>query len=306
MIKVRKQELLFLQKKKQKNSHYLRALAPRPPKPAGNKSFLLLFFKKEVLAFFLCFFPFAAHATNIAAVPIGRQNLPWWQARFTTTLAEAKTTPNAKIIWLGDSITQFWQRTGPHGYDNILPIWQKYYAPYNALDFGFVGDTTSSLLWRLDHGQVASLHPSLAIILIGANNLGHPHWPASLTTPGIEAVVTKTHTLLPTTHILLLGVLPSIRSPWVDTQTKLINQSLAQAYANNATVTFIDVSPVLTTNGHADPALYIDPKETPPRPALHPDAAGMSRIAAYLAPTVQHFVSLPSVASRQSSEPSDN
>ena len=40
--------------------------------------------------------------------------------------------------------------------------------------------------------------------------------------------------------------------------------------------------------------------------ALHPDAAGMSRIAAYLAPTVQHFVSLPSVASRQSSEPSDN
>jgi len=289
MIKVRKQELLFLQKKKQKNSHDPRALAPQPPKPAVNKSFLLLFFKKEVLASLLLFFPFLAHATNIAAIPIGRQNLPWWQARFTATLAEAKTTPNAKIIWLGDSITQFWQRTGPHGYDNILPVWQKYYAPYNALDFGIVGDTTSSLLWRLDHGQVAGLHPNLAIILIGANNLGHPHWPATLTTPGIEAVVSKTHTLLPTTHILLLGVLPSIRSAWVDTQTRLINQSLAQTYANNPTVTFIDVSPVLTTNGRPDPSLYIDPKESPPRPALHPDAAGMSRIAATIAPTVQRW-----------------
>jgi len=304
-MKEGKQGLLFLQKKKQKNSYLLRALAPPSPTPPANKSFLLLFFKKEVLAsflFFFSFFPFPslAHATNIAATPISRADLPWWNARFSSTLAEAKTTQNARLIWLGDSITQFWQRTGPPGYDNILPVWQKYYAPYNALDFGIVGDTTSSLLWRLDHGQVAGLHPALAIILIGANNLGHPHWPASLTTPGIEAVVATTHTLLPPPHILLPGVLPSIRSPWVDTQTRLINQSLAQAYASSRTVTFIDVSPVLTTNGHADPTLYIDPQETPPRPALHPNATGMSRIAAYIAPTVQRYISNQSQAvSRQ-------
>jgi lysophospholipase L1-like esterase len=244
---------------------------------------------RKFLVLVLTLLPLSANATNIATAPIGRMDLAWWQTRFTQTLDSKKTDPNAKIIWLGDSITQFWQRQGTLGYDNILPVWMKYYAPYHALDFGFVGDTTSSLIWRLDHGQVTGLHPSLTIILIGANNLGHPHWGANLTIPGIETVVTKTQTLLPETHILLLGVLPSIRSNWVDDQTRTINASLAKIYRANPDVTFINVSPVLTENGKPIAALYIDPKEVPPRPALHPDATGMARIAAYIAPIVQHY-----------------
>jgi hypothetical protein len=46
----RKQALLFLQKKKQKNSYLPRAVAPQSPTPLANKSFLLLFFKKEALS----------------------------------------------------------------------------------------------------------------------------------------------------------------------------------------------------------------------------------------------------------------
>jgi hypothetical protein len=49
-MKKAKQALLFLQKKKQKNSYDLRAMAPPSPTPTVNKSFLLLFFKKEALA----------------------------------------------------------------------------------------------------------------------------------------------------------------------------------------------------------------------------------------------------------------
>jgi len=234
--------------------------------------------------------PAAANATNLATAPIGRTNLDWWQARFTATLAEAKADPDAKLIWLGDSITEYWQLQGTVPYENILPVWQKYYAPYNALNFGFKGDTTSSLIWRLDHGQVDGLHPQLAIILIGANNLGRVHWGATMTIPGIEAVVTNTHTRLPNTHILLLGVLPSIRSTWVNEQTTAINTALAAHYAGSKNVTFIDVSPVLTTAGKTDPAFYIDPKMTPPEPALHPDADGMARIAAFIAPEIERYV----------------
>jgi lysophospholipase L1-like esterase len=233
--------------------------------------------------------PVAAGAANLATAPIGRQDLPWWQTRFQQTLAQAKAEPDARIVWLGDSITQYWQRQGTRGWDNILPVWRKYYAPYNALDFGFVGDTTSSLIWRLDHGQVAGLHPALAIILIGANNLGHVHWGAAMTVPGIEAVVADTHQHLPAAHILLIGVLPSIRSAWVDEQTAAINRALAAHYAGSPLVTFIDAGPVLTRNGKADAALYVDPKLTPPKPALHPDATGMARIAAFLAPAVQRY-----------------
>jgi hypothetical protein len=45
-----KQALLFLQKKKQKNSYLPWALAMQVPHTTQIKSFLLLFFKKEDLA----------------------------------------------------------------------------------------------------------------------------------------------------------------------------------------------------------------------------------------------------------------
>lgn len=249
------------------------------------------FLRSLVLASFVCsaFSAPIAYAANLATVPIGRNDLGWWHLRFVQSLSLGREHPNARIIWLGDSITQYWQRMGTLGYDNILPVWNEYYAPYDALDFGFVGDTTSSLIWRLDHGQVDGLHPRLAIILIGANNLGRVHWPASMTVPGIETVVHLTHEKLPGSHILLLGVLPSIRSNWVDQQTAIINAALAARYAHSAVVTFVNVGPVLLRDGKPDPALYVDPRMVPPEPALHPDASGMARIAAFIQPEVKRY-----------------
>jgi len=49
---VRKKEVLFLQKKNQKNSYLIGDLAAAGDTPPAGKSFLLLFFKKEVLASF--------------------------------------------------------------------------------------------------------------------------------------------------------------------------------------------------------------------------------------------------------------
>ena len=246
---------------------------------------------RRLLLSLLLLLPVAAQArANLAETPIDRLNLPVWHQHWEQTLAEAKADPDAKIVWLGDSITYYWQRHGGHGYDDILPVWNQYYAPYHALGFGFIGDTTSSLIWRLDNGQVAGLHPQLAIILIGANNFGRVHWDAAMTIPGIEAAVENTQRRLPQAHILLLGVLPSIRSPWVDAQTKATNAALAQHYAGSPTVTFMDIGYLLETNGHADSNLFVDPRLTPPEPALHPNAEGMRRIAATLAPVVRQYV----------------
>ncbi len=235
--------------------------------------------------------PQAAWATtNMAEAPIDRLALPWWHERWELTLNQARETPNAKIIWLGDSISQFWQYPGGHGYDNYLPVWEQYYGPYNALDFGFRGDTTASLIWRLGHGQVAGLHPQLAIILIGANNFGHVHWNAEMTVPGIESVVRMTHKRLPGAHIVLIGVLPSIRSAWVDEQTATTNAALARAYAGSPHVTFVDLAPLFLTDGRINAAYYIDPHLTPPDPPLHPNSATMARMAVALEPLVREYV----------------
>ncbi|HYP64598.1 MAG TPA: GDSL-type esterase/lipase family protein [Acidocella sp.] len=246
---------------------------------------------RRLLVLLLLLLPCAAQAQlNLATAPIDRLYLPWWQARWHATLEEARATPDSRIVWLGDSITQNWQRAGLHDYDDYLPVWERYYAPYQALDFGFKGDTTADLIWRLDHGQVAGLHPQLAIILIGANNFGHVHWDAQMTVPGIESVVRITHRQLPGAHILLLGVLPSIRSPWVDEQTELTNAALARAYAGSNLVTFINLAPLFLTDGRVNAAFYLDPHLTPPDPPLHPDAASMARIASALAPYVTEYV----------------
>jgi hypothetical protein len=107
--------------------------------------------------------------------------------------------------------------------------------------------------------------------------------------PGIESVVANAHSRLPGSHILLLGVLPSIRSPWVDEQTQLINAALAQRYTNDPDVTFMNADQLLMKNGQTDASLYVDPRLVPPAPALHPDATGMALIAAYIQPVVQKY-----------------
>jgi lysophospholipase L1-like esterase len=246
--------------------------------------------KRIFLLAFLLIAPAMAQAeVNLAEAPIGRTDLPWWKARWHATLVEKTAQPNARVVWLGDSITFYWQRQGGHGYDDIKPVWDKYYGPYNALDFGFIGDTTASLVWRLDNGQVAGLHPQLAIILIGANNFGRVHWDTEMTVPAIESVVANTHRRLPGAHILLLGVLPSVRSAWVDEQTVTTNAALAKAYAGSHNVTFLDLRYLFVENGKVDTNLYVDPNLTPPEPALHPNREGMTRIAEALEPYVRKY-----------------
>ncbi|MDE2240236.1 MAG: hypothetical protein KGJ73_09980 [Rhodospirillales bacterium] len=247
--------------------------------------------KRLFLLAALLFVPTLAQAkVNLAEAPIGRTDLPWWNARWHITLAEKAAQPDAKIVWLGDSITYYWQRQGGHGYDDIKPVWNKYYAPYGALDFGFIGDTTASLIWRLDHGQVAGLHPKLTIILIGANNFGRVHWNSTATVPAIESVVTNTSKRLPNTHIILLGVLPSIRNAWVNKQTATTNSALAKAYAHSRVVTYIDLGSLFRKDGKVDPSLFVDPRLVPPEPALHPDREGMTQIALALLPYVTKYV----------------
>jgi lysophospholipase L1-like esterase len=294
-MKVVEQALLFLKKKKQKNFDFSGTVPAKRPETQMNKSFLLLFSKKEALPYpLLCFallLPLTAQAAvNLAAVPIGRMDLPWWRARFEHTLVEARADKGAKLVWLGDSITQYWFRTGDKPYEQIKPIWQRYYGRYDPLNFGFIGDTTSSVIWRIDHGEFDGLHPKLVILMIGANNLGATHWGAHLTVPGIEAVVDDLHHHVPGAKILLLGILPSIRSAWISAETSKINHELAGVYAHSGLVTFMNVGSVLEVDGKPQASLYVDPRMTPPEPALHPDATGMRRIAAAIAPTVTRLM----------------
>src|SRR3978361_1492240 len=190
----------------------------------------------------------AAPRPPTAATPIARLDLPWWKARHEAVLHGLQQGP-VDLLWIGDSITQNWEKTGPAPQQDYQPVWQHFYGTRNAVNLGFKGDTTASLLWRVRNGEVAGIAPKAAIILIGANNLGHVHWGAGDTVTGIEAIVAELHQRLPTTKLLLISVLPSERSAWVDENTVAINAALAQRYGKSSDVTWFDATRLFTKDG---------------------------------------------------------
>ena len=166
------------------------------------------------------------------------------------------------------------------------PGWQRFYGDRHAVNLGFSGDATSHLLWRIRNGEVDGIAPKLAVILIGANNLGRAHWPAEENVRGIEEVVAETRRRLPRTQILLLGVLPSERSAWATQTTLAMNQALAARFAAVAGVHYLDVGGVLSRGGVADRSLFVDPLLTPAEAPLHPTVEGQERMARAMEPGV--------------------
>ncbi len=218
-------------------------------------------------------------------------DLPWWRARFAAKQIELRQSP-PDLLWLGDSITQDWEKTGPEPWRNFKPIWDRFYAPLHAVNLGFKGDATAHLLWRIENGETDGIHPRAAIILIGANNFGHLHWAASPTLAGIEAIITALHQRLPDMKILLLGVLPSIRSAWVDQNTTALNQALAARFGagQDKLVVFQDLAPLFMRNGHPDPEKFLDIHLTPPDPPLHPTAQTQARMAEAIEPALRRML----------------
>jgi lysophospholipase L1-like esterase len=222
---------------------------------------------------------------TLAASPISRMDLKWWRERHLAKLAELRRVrPN--LIFLGDSITQNWENDGPENWERFVTEWQRFYGDRNAVNLGFKGDTTASLLWRIRNGETDGIAPKAAVILIGANNLGKVHWSAADTVLGIDMIIAELRRRLPAMRILLLGVLPSERSDWTTQTTLAINHMLGEKYAQDPVVSFLDVGSVFMKDGRLNRDLYYDPRLNPPDPPLHPTAQGQALMSAAMEPVL--------------------
>ena len=240
--------------------------------------------RRRQLLFATPFLMGAGPAVVPAARPLSRLDLPWWNARHQSVLQRLRQGPT-DLLLIGDSITQNLEATGPQPWMNFAPVWQRFHAPRHAVNLGFKGDTTASVIWRLRNGEVSAIAPKVAQILIGANNFGRVHWDAADTLAGIAAILAELHQRLPSTKIILLSVLPSRRSDWVDAQTRALNRMLAARHATGE-VRFIDVTQAFLKNGALDEAAFYDGQLRPPEPLLHPSPAGWIRMAEMVEPVL--------------------
>jgi beta-glucosidase len=125
---------------------------------------------------------------------------PDWQARVTQLDQQiAQTDLQAvNMAFLGDSITEGW-----------LPLlFRQFYGHRAAMNLGVRGDTTASLLWRLERLPLGTrLRPGLVVVLIGTNDLWAGANPGNVAI-GVARVVQQIRSRSPGSHILLLGLLP--------------------------------------------------------------------------------------------------
>jgi lysophospholipase L1-like esterase len=131
--------------------------------------------------------------------------IAWWIPRHESKLEEPGRE-QARLLFLGDSITQGWENAGRE-------VWDEHYAPIGAFNLGFSGDRTENVLWRLQHGEVDGLNPELVILMIGTNNTGHRQDPPECTAKGISMILDELNELLPDSKILLLAIFPREASP---------------------------------------------------------------------------------------------
>lgn len=182
-----------------------------------------------------------------------------------------------RVLFVGDSITQWWQRFG-------TASWDSDFAPLGAADDGVAGDTTSNVLARVNNGSLAGARPLLAVVLVGTNNIQLHQSPADIAR-GILAVVDDLHHRLPGTRLLLLAVLPRGDPRSSDRRAVSAIDRLLSADVSGTGVTYLDLGSRLLAPGGGFLPGVMNPD------LLHPAAPGYAALAAGLQPVVGRLIS---------------
>ena len=196
---------------------------------------------------------------NTATIPATRADEGWWAKRETELKRRAKNS-DARVVFVGDSITQGWEGRGQTVWDNAI-------APMNALNLGISGDRTEHVLWRLDHGGFGGADPDAVVVMIGTNNTGHLMQDPDEVAEGIEAIVDRIEALAPKATVILQAILP--RGGGVHDPKRLNNDAInrrIRRLASRENVQFVDLANAfMKDDGSLDPAIMPDQLHLSPR-----------------------------------------
>ncbi len=145
---------------------------------------------------------------------------------------------------MGDSMMEGWNRR-----ENIH-IWNEYFMPMNAANFGMGGDTTHQTLWRIKNGELDYANPKLIVLLIGTNNISQEESPSNIAL-SIGEIISEIKNKCPATKILLLGVFPCGRKPKTPIRKKIVELNILLSALKTNTVFFRDLGDKFIDNDGA-------------------------------------------------------
>jgi lysophospholipase L1-like esterase len=140
----------------------------------------------------------AARGPAAAPTPATVPSPPRSEARHNGFLEIARQG-NIQVLWVGDSITDWWARSGQE-------IWDECFAPLGSANFGIAGDTTQGVLWRMQNGELEGFAAKLIILMLGTNNLNRN--PVAEIAEGNRLIVQEFRNRQPQAKVLVLGVFP--------------------------------------------------------------------------------------------------
>lgn len=220
-----------------------------------------------------------------AASPAAAQNTALVPAPFQPQRHEAFVEIAKKgdidCLLMGDSITDWWRRTG-------LAVYEQNFGALKCANFGIAGDRTQGVLWRMENGELDGYTPRLMMLMIGTNNLGGGggragNTPAEIA-EGITAIVAKFRGKFPQARVLLLGVFPRGASATAAQRVPIqdINAIIAKL-DDGKFVRFMDIgAKFLESDGSISVEVMAD--------GLHPTAKGYEIWAAAVMPAFRELL----------------
>lgn len=196
-----------------------------------------------------------------------------WHQKFAEDVEVARAG-NVDLLFVGDSITQGWTPA----------LWQKYFAPYNAANFGVGGDQTGNVLWRLQNGEIDKLNPKVVVLMVGINNFGLNNEGPDEVFQGVKAVVDTLREAFPKAKILVNGIFPYQETAQSPMRAPIIEANkLIKTLDDGKQVFFRDYGHLmLQDDGSISPDIMPD--------FLHPAEPGYQIWAEAMMPTLREWL----------------
>lgn len=191
------------------------------------------------------------------------------------------------VYFLGDSITRRW---GATDFPDLLAHWRESFFGWNAGNFGWGGDRTQHILWRLEHGELDDVHPKVIVIHAGTNNIGaQPGGPAKVAdiSRGLTAIVEACRQKAPRATVILTAIFPRNDNIAVMPEIDQVNAHLA-TMANGRDIRYLNVNA-----GLADKDGRLFPGMMHAGDRLHPTLRGYQVWAEGLKPILTELLGPP-------------
>ena len=163
-------------------------------------------------------------------------------------LLAKRTKGQIDVYFAGDSITRRWGATDESSVE-LLANWRANFSGWNAADFGWGGDKTQHMLWRLKNGEMDGVKPKIVVLMAGTNNIGRQspldaadaEARAADVVRGVRALVGEIRQRAPQAMLVITGITP--RNDNIDVMPIInrANRDIARL-ADGKTIRYININ----------------------------------------------------------------